>query len=189
MLFLNRRKEDLSEYVGLQKRSGRGRKSGKVRRNPNGKRSGTFYSLPEHKSDTINRILENLLTENAKLSTTNRTIKRKYRYVYKVSEFTYAELNIKEEAEQLRLYTLKVQNCSSGGIGILITQKDFKLLQKVRVGDILKNISLYSPWSLLTMDMTVKHKTKMDSGEYRGCYVMGLKSEKIIENYSPSINL
>ena len=177
----HRRKEDVYEYVGLQKRVGRDRRSDKERRNPKDRRSGAYYSLPEHKRDTIIKIIENSLTENSEESTT----KRVDRYIYKASEFTYAELKIKEEPEQLRSYTLKVLNCSSGGIGILITKKDFKLLQKLGEGDIIKNVSLYSQWSVETMDMTVAHKTKIESGEYSGCYVMGLDSEKIIENYSP----
>ena len=112
--------------------------------------------------------------------------RKEERYTYNASEYTYVEFKISSGSEKLKFYTLKVNDCASGGLGILITEKNVSLIKNVREGDIIHNVIFSSPWTVATMDFTVTHKTKIESGKYKGSYIMGLRSEKIIENYKPA---
>ena len=162
------------ERIGSGRRNYQDRGSDKERRSDVGRNSGIYYEMSDKQNNNVD--------------TKQSVIKRKEdRYSYKASEFTYVELRIGEKPENLKMYTLKVKDCSSDGLGILITKKDFNLIQKIREGDRIQNVSFFSPWSLVNTDVTVTHKTKIERGEYKDCYIIGLKSEKIIENYSPVI--
>jgi hypothetical protein len=52
-------------------------------------------------------------------------------------------------------------------------------------GDIIRDISFFATWSVFKIDGTVQHKTKIEEGEYKGCYILGIKSEETISNCRP----
>jgi hypothetical protein len=90
-----------------------------------------------------------------------------------------------EDPEKSKLYSLKVKDCSEGGLGILIKNKDFNLLNRLRVGDVLQNVLFFSPWAEMKVEAMVTHKTKIEKGENAGSYIVGLKSKDTIKNYKP----
>lgn len=107
------------------------------------------------------------------------------RFNYEMPEFVYAEFITGKGATQEKVYNLKISDCSQYGLSMVITQKDFDLLEALNEGDELKEISFFATWTVLTVDGTVRHKTKIEEGKYEGCYLVGIESQELIENFKP----
>ena len=111
--------------------------------------------------------------------------RRQDRIPYEKPEFVSVEFRAGKGAEKDKVYDLNVIDCSGTGLGILITQRDFDLLKIVKEGDILRDMTFFATWTMITVDGTVRHKTKIEEGKHKGCYVMGIQSQDIIESCRP----
>lgn len=107
------------------------------------------------------------------------------RVKYEIPEFVYAEFKVGERPEKDRPYLLKVMDCSRHGLGMVVTPKDFDLLNLVKVGDTLHNLAFFATWAMIRVEGTVRHKTIINGGKYRGCYMLGIESPEIIESCKP----
>jgi len=81
-----------------------------------------------------------------------------------------------------KVYDLGVMDCSTHGLGVLITKKDFELLRLVKPGDRIRDVVLYSESAMIKVDGLVRHLTKMSTGKHKDSYVMGIESPEVIEN-------
>ena len=77
-----------------------------------------------------------------------------------------------------RKYTLNVFDRSRQGFGLLIQKEDFGLLKILNRGDTLQNMTFYSESLMLKMDAVVRHKTRIEEGRYKGCYILGIELHK-----------
>jgi len=107
------------------------------------------------------------------------------RFSYETPEFVYAEFIMGKGSGQEKVYNLKIMDGSKYGLGMVVTQKDFDLLDVLNDGDELKEISFFATWTVLTVDGVVRHKTKIEEGKYEGCYLIGLESQELIETFKP----
>ena len=103
----------------------------------------------------------------------------------KMPEFVSAEFSLKKGREKDKVYDLNVLDVSSHGLGLLITKKDFDLLQILNEGDKVENITFYATTAMIQVNAAVAHKTEIEHGEYKGCYILGLKSEELIQGFMP----
>lgn len=87
--------------------------------------------------------------------------------------------NGRNGAKRDKVYNLNVNNYSRNGLGLLITEKEFDLLRMINVTDKLYNMIFFAKTALIRGNGTVKHKTKIKEGEYKGCYVMGIESDNL----------
>jgi hypothetical protein len=110
------------------------------------------------------------------------------RFKYEMPDMVFAEFRAGKDPGDKKLYSLKIMDCSEYGLGMLITQKDFDLLQVVKEGDELSDVSYFAAWSVNTINGTVRHKTKIGEGEYEGCYLLGIESPVTIEGCRPMSN-
>ena len=111
--------------------------------------------------------------------------RRELRFKYDLPEFIYAELYLAQNSEKDKVYNFMVMDCSKYGLGLIITQKDFDILQMINEGDILHDISFYSESTMIKIDGAVRHKTRIDKGKYQDCYLLGIESSDIIESCGP----
>jgi hypothetical protein len=88
--------------------------------------------------------------------------------------------------EKGKLWQLNVFNCSNYGLGLLITQNDSELLKILNSGDLIADMNLYSQWGIIKVDATVKHITKIEQGKYKDQYILGVRSNEIIEICRPT---
>jgi hypothetical protein len=79
-------------------------------------------------------------------------------------------------------YQVGVIDCSSHGLGLLITRKDMELLQMLKPGDKIKDMTCYAARAMITVDAEVKHITKIEEGNFKGQYIIGIESSEIIES-------
>ena len=107
------------------------------------------------------------------------------RYNYQIPEFVYAEFRVGKGPEKDKVYDLKVMNLSKYGLTMVITPRDFDLLQILNEGDTLQNMSFFTKSDVIKLDGTVRHITEIKEGKYKGCYYLGIESLDIIENYKP----
>ena len=114
--------------------------------------------------------------------------RREDRTTYDIPESAYVELKVQREPKTYKMYDLKVNDCSNYGLGMLITQADFDSLRTLQEGDKLQNIAFFSTWTVNKLDGIVRHKTKIEEGEYKGCYILGIRSKDIIEHCKPEVH-
>ena len=67
---------------------------------------------------------------------------------------------------------------SINGVGLLVTEKDFDVLEKIKVGAKLKNLVLYAKWTTVMVEGTVAHKTKVKGGN---TYIVGVRLDEMLE--------
>ena len=108
--------------------------------------------------------------------------RREDRVLYDMPEVVSVEFTVDKEPAKGKVYDLGVIDCSRHGLGILVREKDFELLESVDLGDWLRDIIFYATWARIKVDGIVRHKTKIAEGKYRGCYVLGIESQDIIES-------
>jgi len=112
--------------------------------------------------------------------------RRMERVRYEIPEFVYAEFRVRRDDPQKdKSYALKVMDCSRRGLGMVVTPKDFDLLNEVKVGDKLHNMAFFAEWAMIRVNGTVRHRTKILDGKYKGCYVLGIESPEILESCMP----
>jgi hypothetical protein len=86
-------------------------------------------------------------------------------------------------------YQVGVIDCSSRGLGLLITEKEMELLQILKPGDKIKDLRCYAARAMITVDAEVKHITKIEEGNFKGQYIIGIESSEMIESCSPPLEL
>jgi hypothetical protein len=111
--------------------------------------------------------------------------RREERFYYENTGFISVEFRLGEKSKNDKLYKLNVFDCSKHGLCIIIPQKYFDLLQKIKVGDKFEDIIFYSAQARIKVNGTVKHKTKIDVGKYKDNYLIGIASPDIIEDCKP----
>jgi len=84
------------------------------------------------------------------------------------------ELAVGPEKDQS--YELNILNYSDHGLGLLVPEKDFGLLQMLGPGDRISEITILAKPGLMHMDGIVRHKTKIKDGRHKENYVLGLES-------------
>lgn len=100
---------------------------------------------------------------------------------YEEPEMVSVEFRLATGGEKDRKYTLNVFDRSKGGFGLLVRQRDFDLLKILQRGDKLQNMTLYSESLMMRMDATVRHKTRLEEGKYKGCYILGIELPKSVK--------
>jgi sulfur carrier protein ThiS len=65
---------------------------------------------------------------------------------------------------------------------LLITQKEFDLLEGLNIGDRVRDMVLYAPWAVTKVDGKVVHKSELQDGDHKGCFMLGTKSLELIAN-------
>jgi hypothetical protein len=108
--------------------------------------------------------------------------RKEERFEYKQPEFISAEFRIRAESKKSKLYELNVLDCSKYGLGMIVGKKDFDLIENIDNGDKLHDITLYATWTRITVNGTVRHKTKLTDEKFKGGYVLGIESPDIIQS-------
>jgi hypothetical protein len=53
------------------------------------------------------------------------------------------------------------------------------------VGDILQNMAFFAEWAMVKVDGTIRHKSVINEGKYKGCFMVGIESPEILESCKP----
>ena len=108
------------------------------------------------------------------------------RVKYEIPDFVYTEFSLRRrDPSKDKSYALKVMDWSRNGLGVVVTPKDFDLLYQVKVGDMLQNMAFFAEWAMVKVDGTVRHKSVINEGKYKGCFMVGIESPEILESCRP----
>ena len=108
--------------------------------------------------------------------------RREERINLEMLEPVTVKLTVGNEANKQKTYDLTVVDCSRHGLGLLVTPNAFDLLEKLNVGDRVRDMVLYAPWALTKVNGKVAHKTELREGDHKGCFMLGIKSRELITN-------
>ena len=111
--------------------------------------------------------------------------RKEERITYEIPEFVSVEFRLGKKPKKDKVYSLNVLDCSKHGLGLLVAQKDFDLLEILNKGDKLHDVTFFATWAMIKVDGKVKHKTRIEEGKYKGCYLLGIESPDIIESCKP----
>ena len=114
--------------------------------------------------------------------------RRLERYTYEESEIAYVEIRLPKDLDREEIYSLRVNDCSNDGIGILVTKKNLGLLRTIKKGDKIEDISFFAPWTVFKMDGTVMHKSKVEKDPQEVSYILGIRSQDSIDNFKPTFH-
>jgi hypothetical protein len=81
--------------------------------------------------------------------------------------FVNVKVILRRSGSQKETYDLRVFDISEKGVGILVGQELSGLLERIGIGDRLE-LELYAPWTMVRVDGTVRHKSRMGEGENSG---------------------
>jgi len=99
----------------------------------------------------------------------------------KIPDFVNAVFTLRKGAKKDRTYKLEIIDRSPDGVGMLITKKDFDLLEILKEGDKLQGLELYAPTAMIKVAGTVRHKTEIKDPKYKGSYALGVKLDETLE--------
>ena len=108
--------------------------------------------------------------------------RRQERIEYRMPEFVYVEFKLGKKLKNGKVYNLKVMDFSKNGLGMVVTQKDFDLLEMVDEGEKLEDMTFCAAWTMINVDGTVRHKSKIEDGKYKGCFMLGIETPDIIDS-------
>lgn len=111
--------------------------------------------------------------------------RKETRYTLDIPEMVSVEFKIEKGPAKGKSYELNVYDCSQHGLGLLITERDFELLNILEKGDEIKEITFYATAAIIKVQGTVRHKSKIREGKYTGSYILGIESPDIIEGWNP----
>ena len=98
--------------------------------------------------------------------------------------FAKAKISMRAGRSQEKVYDLRVFDVSENGVGILVGKELFDWLERIGIGDRLKEVELYAPWTIVRVDGTVRHKSKMHEGKYTGYHLLGIELDEKLEHYA-----
>ena len=106
--------------------------------------------------------------------------------VYSSSAPLFAKAKIRTRAgrSQEKTYDLEVLDVSENGVGILVGKELSNWLERIGIGDRLKEVELYAAWTIVRVDGTVKHKSWMQKGKYSGYHLLGIELDEKLEHFA-----
>ena len=114
-----------------------------------------------------------------------RNKRREYRIITKLSDFVNVEFSLEMPEGKRNHYRLNVINYSRHGIGILVPEKDVDLLNFLKKGDVINDVTFSASWALITVDMTIRYTSKIEKGPYAGMYSVGVETRELITSVQP----
>lgn len=114
-----------------------------------------------------------------------RETRREKRIVIEVPEFISVEFKQKVQGAKDKMYELKAVDYSKHGLGLLVSESNSELLEILKPGNNIKDMTFFARRTLIKVDAKVIHITEIKEGKDKGKYIIGLESNEIIESSKP----
>jgi hypothetical protein len=100
-----------------------------------------------------------------------------------IPDFTHVVVKLMDDSQKEKTFKLEVLDRSEFGVGILLRNEDAEMLERIEVGDKLRDMTLYGSYAMMKVKGTVTHKTKRDvDGDQ--FHVVGVEFEETLEQLS-----
>lgn len=108
--------------------------------------------------------------------------RKEERVTHEKPELYSVEFIIEENTPNETKCKFDVFDSSKHGLCMIIPPGDVDIMQKLDIGDQINDITFYGSWTVIRVDGTVRHKTRIGDGKYEGGFLLGIESSEIIEN-------
>ena len=95
--------------------------------------------------------------------------------------FGSAMITLEKGTKKDKTDVLEIVSCSMDEVGIRVGEKDADLLDKVKKGDKLREITLYAPQAIVRINGTVRHKTKISN---RNSFILRIEFDEALKGFS-----
>jgi hypothetical protein len=98
--------------------------------------------------------------------------------------FAKATISMRVGRNQDKVHDFGVFDVSENGVGILVGKDLSNWLERIGIGDRLKGVELSAPWTIVRVDGTVRHKSKIRRGKYTDYHLLGIELDEKLEHYA-----
>jgi hypothetical protein len=84
---------------------------------------------------------------------------------------------------QGKVYDFGVFDVSENGVGIL-GKELFDCLGRIGIGDRLEEVELSAPWTIVKVDGTVRHKSRIHKRKYSGYHLLEIELDEELEHHA-----
>ena len=111
-----------------------------------------------------------------------REKRRRDRRGDEIPDFVSVVVKVKDESRKDRIYELEIFDCTAYGLGMLVRDKYIDILDKIEVGDKLRDITLYGAYTIVKVKGTARHKSKR-SVEGEDFHVVGVEFDEPLKDF------
>ena len=112
-----------------------------------------------------------------------REKRRRDRRGDEIPDFVSVVVKVKDESRKDRTYELEIFDCTAYGVGMLVRDKYIDILDRIEVGDKLRDITLYGSHAIVKVKGTARHKSKR-SIEGEDFHVVGIEFDEPLKDFS-----
>jgi hypothetical protein len=111
-----------------------------------------------------------------------REKRRRDRRGDEIPDFVSVVVKVKDESRKDSTYELEIFDCTAYGLGMLVRDKNADILDRVEVGDKLRDITLYGAYTIVKVKGTARHKTKrsIDGDDF---HVVGVEFDEPLKDF------
>ncbi len=111
-----------------------------------------------------------------------REKRRRDRRGDEIPDFVSIVVKVKDESRKDRTYELEIFDCTAYGVGMLVRDKYIDILERIEVGDKLRDITLYGAHTIVKVKGTARHKSKR-SMEGEDFHVVGVEFDEPLKDF------
>ena len=111
-----------------------------------------------------------------------REKRRRDRRGDEIPDFVSVVVKVKDESRKDRTYELEIFDCTAYGVGMLVRDKYIDILDRIEVGDKLRDITLYGAYTIVKVKGTARHKTKRNV-EGEDIHVVGIEFDEPLKDF------
>ena len=111
-----------------------------------------------------------------------REKRRRDRRGDEIPDFVSVVVKVKDESRKDRTYELEIFDCTAYGVGMLVRDKHIDILDKIEVGDNLRDITLYGAYAIVKVKGTARHKSQR-SIEGDDFHVVGIEFDEPLKDF------
>jgi hypothetical protein len=111
-----------------------------------------------------------------------REKRRRDRRGDEIPDFVSVVVKVKDESRKDKTYELEIFDCTAYGLGILVRNKSIDILDRIQVGDKLRDITLYGAYTIVKVKGTARHKTKRTI-EGEDIHVVGVEFDEPLKDF------
>jgi hypothetical protein len=112
-----------------------------------------------------------------------REKRRRDRRGDQIPEFVSIVVKLEDESRKAKSYELEIFDCTAYGVGILVRNKYMEILDRIEVGEKLRDVTLYGAHTIVKVEGTVRHKSKR-STEGEDFHVVGVEFDDPLKDFT-----
>lgn len=111
-----------------------------------------------------------------------REKRRRDRSGDEIPDFVSVVVKLKDQSKKSKTYELEIFDCTAYGVGIMVQNKYLEFLERVEVGDKVRDVTLYSAHAIVKVKGTVRHKSRRRV-DGKDIHVVGVEFDEALKDF------